>query len=82
MISVGLTLYELWMGEVELSERSKSEDKINQDEYKEALTNALKYLEESAQILRYEPENSIHGRLSMDIDVKLQAEKLKLSKLK
>jgi len=70
------------MGEVELSERSKSEDKINQDEYKEALTNALKYLEESAQILRYEPENSIHGRLSMDIDVKLQAEKLKLSKLK
>lgn len=70
------------MGEVELAERLKSEEMLNQDEYKEALTEAFKYLEESAQILRYEPENSIHGRQSLDIDVKLQAEKLKLAKLK
>jgi len=77
----GLTLYELWMGEVEMAERKKSEESINQEEYKVAITEAYNYLEESARILRYEPENSIHGHLSLDIDVKLTAEKLKLSKL-
>ena len=37
------------MGEVELAERMKSEESLNQDEYKSALTEAFKYLEESAQ---------------------------------
>ena len=37
------------MGEVELAERMKSEESISQDEYKEALKEAFKYLEESAQ---------------------------------
>jgi len=75
----GLTLYELWMGEVELAERMKNE--MSKEDHNRALKDALKYLEEAAMILRYEPENSIHGQLSVDIDVKLQAEKLKISKL-
>ena len=45
----GLTLYELWMGEVELAERMKSEENLNQAEYKQALTEAFTYLEESSQ---------------------------------
>ena len=45
----GLTLYELWMGEVELAERMKAEESISQDEYKAALIEAFKYLEESAK---------------------------------
>jgi len=77
----GLTLYELWMGEVELAERLKSEEKIGNEDFKKALKEAFQYLEESAQIMRYEPENSIHGRLSIDIDIKLQTEKVKLSNL-
>jgi len=75
----GLTLYELWMGEVELAERMKTE--MSKEDHNTALKDALKKLEEAAMILRYEPENSIHGQLSLDIDVKLQAEKLKISKL-
>ena len=45
----GLTLYELWMGEVELAERMKNEENINQSEYKSAMTEAYNYLEESAK---------------------------------
>ena len=48
-VFLGLTLYELWMGQVELAERSKSEEIFNQDEYKEALMDAFKHLEESAR---------------------------------
>ena len=32
-------------------------------------------------LARYEPENSIHGQLSKDIDLKLATEQLRLSKL-
>jgi len=42
---------------------------------------ALAYLEEAAAILKYEPENSIHGQLGQEVDIKLTTEKLKLSKL-
>ena len=45
----GLTLYELWMGEVELAERMKNEENINNSEYKSAMTEAYNYLEESAK---------------------------------
>ena len=45
----GLTLYELWMGEVELAERMKNEENINNAEYKSAMTEAYNYLEESAK---------------------------------
>ena len=76
-----LTLYELWQGEMEMLERSKAEDKISREEYTKGLKDALPYLEEAATILRYEPENSIHGQLSKDIDLKLTAEKLKLAKI-
>ena len=44
----GLTLYELWMGEVELAERMKSEESINQSDYRSAITEAYNHLEESA----------------------------------
>ena len=37
------------MGEVELAERMKSEENINQLEYKQALTEAFGYLDESSQ---------------------------------
>ena len=47
--TLGLTLYELWMGEVEMAERMKSEESMGQPEYTAALTQALHYLEESAQ---------------------------------
>ena len=46
---LGLTLYELWMGEVELAERMKNEENINNSEYKSAMTEAYNYLEESAK---------------------------------
>ena len=45
----GLTLNELWMGEVELAERMKNEENINNSEYKSAMTEAYNYLEESAK---------------------------------
>ena len=77
-----LTLYELWQGEVELWERLRAEDKMTKEEYATNMKTALKYLEESSLILKYEPENSIHGQLSKDIDIKLTAEKIKLAKIK
>jgi len=77
-----LTLYELWQAEVELWERLRAEDKMTKEEYESNLKTVLKYLEESSLILKYEPENSIHGQLSKDIDIKLTAEKIKLAKIK
>ena len=77
-----LTLYELWQGETEMLERSKVEDKTTLEDYNKSLKINLAYLEESSAILKYEPENSIHGQLSKDIDMKLTAEKLKMSDIK
>ena len=77
-----LTLYELWQGELELADRLVTEDKLTQEEYNDTCKTVYKYLEEAAAILKYEPENSIHGQLSKDIDIKLAAEKIKLTKLK
>jgi len=69
-----LTLYELWQGEIELLERNRAE--LTDVEYENGRKEALTYLEESSKILQYEPENSIHGQLSKDVDMKLAAEKL------
>ena len=77
-----LTLYELWLGEKEMAERLKAEKKLSQSEHVASLREALKYLEESSEILKYEPLNSIHGQLSQEIDIKLSGERLKLSELK
>ena len=76
-----LTLYELWQGETELAGRLRAEGEISQEELVTATSKALDYLEEAANILKYEPENSIHGQLSQEVDIKLTTEKLKLSKL-
>ena len=76
-----LTLYELWQGERELAGRLRAEGHISQEELVTATSKALAYLEEAASILKYEPENSIHGQLSQEVDIKLTTEKLKLSKL-
>ena len=48
-----LTLYELWLGEKEMAERLKTEESLSQSQYESFLKEALKYLEESSQILRY-----------------------------
>ena len=77
-----LTLYELWLGETEMADRLKSEEKISQSEYEAAVKESLKYLEESALILKYEPANSIHGQLYKEIDIKLTGERIKVAKLK
>ena len=77
-----LTLYELYQAELEMAERLKAEDKIEKEEYNDTMKTAAGYLEEAATILKYEPENSIHGQVSTEIDMKLIAEKVKLSKLK
>ena len=77
-----LTLYELWLGEKEMAERLKTEESLSQSQYESSLREALKYLEESSQILKYEPANSIHGQLSQDIDIKLTGERIKVSKFK
>ena len=77
-----LTLYELWLGEKEMAERLKTEKKFSQSQYEAAVREALKYLEESSQILKYEPLNSIHGQLSQEVDIKLSGERIKLSELK
>lgn len=77
----GLTLYELWKGEVEIAERLSSEDKLDKEGLKKALEEALVHLEQSACILKYEPENSIHGKTSLDVDIKLEDEKKTISKL-
>lgn len=76
-----LTLYELWRGETELAGRLRAEGQISQEELVTANSKALAYLEEAAAILKYEPENSIHGQLSQEVDIRLTTEKLKLSKL-
>ena len=76
-----LTLYELWQGEIEMAGRLRAEDQISQEELVTANRKALAYLEEAAAILKYEPENSIHGQLGQEVDIKLTTEKLKLSKL-
>ena len=77
-----LTLYELWLGEKEMAERLKAEEKLSQSEYETSVKESLKYLEESSQILKYEPENSIHGQLSKDIDIKLSGERIRVLKFK
>ena len=76
-----LTLYELWLGETEMADRLKSEDKISQSEYETGVKESLKHLEESALILKYEPANSIHGQLYQEIEIKLTGERIKLAKL-
>ena len=76
-----LTLYELWQGEGEMAGRLRAEDQISQEEMVTTNRKALAYLEEAAAILKYEPENSIHGQLGQEVDIKLTTEKLKLSKL-
>ena len=77
-----LTLYELYQAEREMAERLRAEDDITNEEYNDTMKTAAGYLEEAATILKYEPENSIHGQVSAEIDMKLIAEKVKLSKLK
>ena len=77
-----LTLYELWLGEIEMAERMKSEEKISQSEYEAGVRESWKYLEESALILKYEPANSIHGQLYKEIDIKLTGERIKMATLK
>ena len=59
--------------------RLAAEGRMSQEELGRASKTAITHLEEAAAILKYEPENSIHGQLSKDVDVQLTAEKLKLS---
>lgn len=77
----GLTLYELWLAEIGLADKEKEVCHINGSKYSEIATQALTMLEESARIMRYEPRNSIHGRLSLDLDVKLEKEIERVAKL-
>jgi len=71
----GLTLYEEWRGEKELAERLRADNKLDTEEYRNKLEQALKSLEEAAMIMRYEPENSLHGKVSHEIDQNLEVER-------
>jgi len=62
----GLTLYELWFGEVELANRLKTEGKLDKEAHRQKLQAAFESLEESSKILRYEPENSLQGTVSLE----------------
>jgi len=75
----GLTLYELWFGEVELANRLKAEGKLDKEAFRQKLQAAFESLEESSKILRYEPENSLQGTVSLEVDSKLEAQRLQLA---
>ena len=45
----GLTLYELWFGEVELANRLKAEGKLDKETHREKLRVAFASLEESSK---------------------------------
>merc|ERR1719347_2387565 len=67
----GLTLYELWLAEAELVTRLRAEGKIEEEEWGAQMKNSLDHLKEASRILQYEPENSIYGKKSIDIDNEL-----------
>jgi len=75
----GLTLYELWYGESELANRLLAEGKLDKETHRQRLRTAFESLEESAKILRYEPENSLQGKVSLEVDSKLEAQRLQLA---
>ena len=77
----GLTLYELWTAEVALAASDKMIGHINGSGYKEIVTRALAHLEEAARIMRSEPRNSLHGRLSQEMEHKLEKERARLEAL-